>query len=89
MVIEDVPAGVVEAVEIVSVEVKLGVPEDGLKLAVAPDGRPEADKLTVLLKFSTEASETVAVTDAPWTADPELGLTLMVKSGTTVVTVKV
>jgi len=26
----------------VTVEVKLGVPENGLKLAVAPDGRPEA-----------------------------------------------
>jgi hypothetical protein len=50
MVIVYVPAGVVEAVEIVSVEVKLGVPEAGLKLAVAPDGRPEADRLTVSVK---------------------------------------
>ena len=65
MVIEYVPAGVVEAVDIVSVELKLGVPEDGLKLAGAPVGRPDADRLTVSLKPSTEVSETVAVTDSP------------------------
>lgn len=59
---------------------KLGVPLSGEKLAVAPDGRPEADRLTVLLKLSTEVSETVAATDSPWMTDPELGLTLM-KSG--------
>ena len=90
IVIVYVPAGVVDAVEIVSVEVKLGVPEAGAKVAAAPEGRPEADKLTVSLKPSTEVSETVAATDPPWTADPELGLTLMVKSGTggTAVTVK-
>jgi hypothetical protein len=37
-------------VEIVSVESKLGVPDDRLKLAVAPEGRPEADRLTVSVK---------------------------------------
>ena len=65
MVIEYVPTGVVEAVEIVSVEVKVGVPDDGVNVAVAPDGRPDADKLTVSLKPFTEVSETVAVTDSP------------------------
>ena len=65
MVTEYVPAGVVEEVEIVSVEVKLGVPDEGLKLAVAPDGRPEADRLTISLKPPTESSETVDVTDPP------------------------
>jgi hypothetical protein len=69
-------------VEIVRVELKLGVPEDGLKLAVAPKGRPEADKLTALLKPSTEVSETVALVDPPCATDPEVGLTLMMKSGT-------
>jgi hypothetical protein len=69
-------------VEIVRVELKLGVPEDGLKLAVAPKGRPEADKLTALLKPSTEVSETVVLVDPPCTTDPDVGLTPIVKSGT-------
>jgi len=81
MVIEYVPAGVVEAVEIVSVELKLGVPLSGEKLAVASDGRLEADKLTVPLKPPTEPMETVALVDPPCTTEPEVGLTLMVKSG--------
>ena len=69
---------------------KLGVPDNGLKLAVAPEGRPEADRLTVLLKPSIEETETVAVADSPCTADPEDGLTLTEKSGTpTAATVKV
>ena len=89
MVIVYVPAGVVEAVEIVSADVKLGVPDGGVKVAVAPVGRPEAVRLTVLLKPPTEASETVAAAvDPPWTADPESGLTLMVKSGGTAPTAK-
>ena len=60
---------------------KLGVPDGGEKLAFAPDGRSLADKFTVSLKPPTEVSETVATTDSPWTTDPELGFTLMVKSG--------
>jgi hypothetical protein len=82
MVIAYVPAGVVDAVEIVRTEVKVGVPEGGVKVAVAPDGRPEADKLTVLLKPSIEVSETVALVDPPCTTDPDVGLTSIVKSGT-------
>ena len=42
--------------EISSVEVKLGAPDDGAKVAVAPDGRPDAVRLTVLLKPLTEVS---------------------------------
>jgi hypothetical protein len=72
--------------------VKLGVPEGGVKVAVAPDGRPEADRLTVSVKPPIEVMETVATADPPCTADPDVGLTLMAKSGaggTTDVTVKV
>jgi hypothetical protein len=77
-------------VEIVRVELKLGVPEDGLKLAVAPDGRPEADKLTVSLNPAIADTETVAVVDSPCTTDPEAGLMPMEKSGIgTAVTVRV
>ena len=65
MVIVYAPAGVVNAVEIVSVEVKLGAPDDGVKVAVAPDGRPDVVRLTVLLKPLTEASETVVLADPP------------------------
>jgi hypothetical protein len=82
IVIAYVPAGVVESVEIVSVELKLGVHEDGLKVGAAPDGRPEADRLTVSVKPPIEVMETVAPADPPCTTEPEIGLTLMVKSGT-------
>jgi hypothetical protein len=81
MVMVYVPAGVVEAVEIVSVEVKLGVPYAGLRAALAPDGRPETDKRTVSLKPSTGSTETVVLVDSPCTTDPEVGLTETLKSG--------
>ena len=74
--------------EIVSVESKLGVPDGRLKLAVAPEGRSEADRLTVSVKPPIEVMETVAPADPPCATEPEVGLTLMVKSGTTI-TVKV
>ena len=65
IVIVYAPVGVVNAVEIVSVEVKLGAPDDGAKVAVAPDGRPDVVRLTVLLKPPTEVSETVVLEDTP------------------------
>ena len=82
MVIVYDPAGVVNEVEIVSAEVKLGAPDDEAKVAIAPDGRPDVVRLTVLLKPLTEVSETVVLADTPWFTDPDVGLTLMVKSGT-------
>jgi hypothetical protein len=81
IVIVYAPAGIAKAVEIVSVEVKPGVPDDWAKVAVAPDGRPDAVRLTVLLKSLTEVSETVVLADTPWFTDPDVGLTLIVKSG--------
>ena len=85
------PVGVPELVTIVSVELKLGVPEDELKEA---DRSPEADRLTVLLNPAIEETETVAVVKPPRTTEPEVGLTPMEKSGvggggTTAVTVRV
>ena len=68
-------------VEIVRVELKLGVPEDGLRLAIAPDGRPRVERLTVEVNPPVGERETIAVTGPPCTTDPELGLTLMLKSG--------
>ena len=43
-----VPRGVLMLVVTVSVDVNVGLPEDGLKLAEAPDGRPEQLKETDL-----------------------------------------
>ena len=75
------PVGVVLLVEIFSVEARAGAPEEGLKLAVAPEGRPEADKLTVSTKPPTGVIEMIAVTDSPWRTNPEVGLTRITKSG--------
>ena len=74
--------GVVAAVEIVRVEVNDGVPEDGTNAAVAPVGRPEADRLTTSLNPSIGVTDTVVVVDSPCCAVPKIGLTEMVKSGT-------
>ena len=84
MVMVYVPTGVVPAVDIVSVELKPGVPEDGLKVAVTPAGRPEADRVTVSPNVSTRETDTVVLTDSPCTAEPEVGLTEMLKSGAAV-----
>lgn len=80
MVIVYIPDGVLEEVEIVSVELKLSVPEDGLKLAVALRGRPEADRRTVLLKPKREVTVTIALVDPPAVISADVGFTLMAKS---------
>jgi hypothetical protein len=81
MVTVYVPAGVVTAVEIPSVDVKAGVREGGVKLAAAPWGRPEAERVTRSAKPSTPRIETVADRDSPWMAEPEAGVTETEKSG--------
>ena len=50
IVIVYVPGGVDGDVEIMSVEVKVGVAEDGPNETVTPEGWPDADKLTELLR---------------------------------------
>ena len=60
---------------------KLGVPDNGLKATDAPEGRPEADKLTLSAKPAIEETETVVVVDPPCVTVPEVGFTLMEKSG--------
>jgi len=42
-----VPVGVDVPAEMVKVLVNVGLPEEGLKIADAPEGSPEADKVTV------------------------------------------
>ena len=53
----------------------------GVKLAVVPLGRPEADRLTVALNPPLPVSETVVPTDWPCVTEPDVGSTDMLKSG--------
>lgn len=83
MVMVLVPSGVVSVVETVSVDVRVGAPEDGSKSAVASDGRPEADKLTDSAKPPEPVMETVTLADCPAVTDAEAGVKLRAKSGGT------
>ena len=58
-----VPLGVPAVVDMVSVDVNDGLPEDGLKLAEAPDGKPETPKETDLDVPLTNETETLYVVD--------------------------
>jgi hypothetical protein len=80
MVIVKVPAGVVDAVLMVSVDELPAVTEVGLKVALAPDGSPDALSDTVCAEPEVTAVETVVVAELPWTAEPEAGLTEIEKS---------
>ena len=72
-VTEYVPVGVVEAVAMVSVEDAPEVTEAGLKLAVAPDGRPDADSVTDSADPDVTAVPTDTVAEEPWLTDPDVG----------------
>jgi hypothetical protein len=74
--------GVVDEVEMVNVLVKVGYPEDGLKVAEAYEGSPEAVRLTVWVEPLTSVTVTVALTLPPCWTEPEEGLTPTVKSKT-------
>src|SRR5215216_3427906 len=65
IVIGNVPDVVVAVVEIVMVDEPPAVTDDGLKLAVAPDGRPVADSETVWAEPEVTAVETVTETEPP------------------------
>ncbi|MEM1792632.1 MAG: hypothetical protein QXE92_00130 [Thermofilaceae archaeon] len=75
----NVPSEAEEEAVRVSVLVKVGVPLDGLKLAVTPDGKPEAERLTVSEPL-TAVTVTVAVLLAPLHSDRLEGLTDIEKS---------
>ena len=74
---------------IVEVTVPLagGITGFGLKLAVAPGGRPEADSVTEELKPLIEETVTVTLVEPLAVTDSEVGLTLMLKSCCTKYTV--
>lgn len=72
----------------VSVELPGAPTEAGLKLAVTPAGKPEADRATAELKPPSAEIETVVLADAPWVTDKLEGARLTVKSaGWTALTV--
>src|SRR5207248_6005506 len=62
----EVPAGVVEAVETVSVEELPAVTGLGLKLPLAPEGSPLTARLTEPAEPEVTVVETVYVVDCPW-----------------------
>jgi hypothetical protein len=72
--------GVELEVDIATVLVNVGFPEDGLKVTDVPLGRPEAERLTVWVEPLTSVTVTVAVTLPPCWVDPLLGLTEIEKS---------
>src|SRR5436309_15623809 len=83
MVTVEVPTVAVE--ETVKVSVELPEPgaaiEAGLKEAVTPAGRPEADSEMALLKPPETAVVIVALPEAPCAMDSEVGAAAIVKSG--------
>lgn len=74
------PRDATEDAESVSVLVNVGFPLCGLKLAVTPDGRPEAERLTVCDEPLTSVTVTVAVLLAPLHNGMYDGLTEIEKS---------
>src|SRR4051794_4282772 len=86
MVTVEVPRVAVE--ETVKVSVELPEPgaaiEDGLKEAVTPAGRPEAESAMAELKPPETVVETVTLPELPCTMDVEVGEAAMVKSGVVV-----
>jgi hypothetical protein len=74
MVIVYVPVGVVEDVAMVIVLVNVGLPDDRLKLADAPEGKPEAERLTVWVGPLTNETVTVADILLPCWTLPLLGV---------------
>ena len=67
-VIVDDPVEVDAEVEMVRVAVQVGRQDAEEKEAVAPDGKPEAEKETEEAALETRLAVTVLDTDWPWTA---------------------
>jgi len=59
------PVGVDDEVEMVKVEEKVGLPDCGLKEAEAPEGRPEAERLTVCVEPLSKVAVIVVEPEEP------------------------
>src|SRR5260370_1410572 len=83
MVIVEVPGAVAEPTVTVIVEVPApgAAIEVGLKATVTPEGWPEADSATALVKPFETAVVIVEVPEPPCASDPELGEAESGKSG--------
>ena len=77
-----VPLVAVPLAENVSVELPLpgAATEAGLKLAVTPEGKPDADNEIAALKPPLTAVEMVALPELPWVTDKLVGEALRLKS---------
>jgi hypothetical protein len=75
-----VPVGVLEPVVTVRVELPPAVTDVGLKLALAPDGRPETERLTLWALPDVTAVLMVVLAEPPWVAEMLPGLAAMEKS---------
>ena len=76
---------VVAVLLVVNVRLEFPLPgaamDAGLKLAVTPEGKPEADNETAELNPPLTAVEIVVLPEAPWTIDTLAGEALTLKSG--------
>jgi hypothetical protein len=81
-----VPVVAVLVAEKVRVELPLpgAAIEAGLKLAVTPEGTPDADKDTAELNPLLTVIETVVLPEPPWVTDRLAGEALIAKSGVAV-----
>ena len=82
MVIVELPVGVVAEVVIVIVEVQVGLQLAELNEAIAPEGRPDAEKLTDWLVPDVRPAVTVVVMLLPPIIAPLVGLADKEKSNT-------
>jgi hypothetical protein len=79
-VIGYVPVGVVGVVAIMRVDEPPELIDDGLNVAVAPAGRPDAFRFTVCAEPSVTAVGTVEVTELPGVTDAVDGVSVIEKS---------
>src|SRR5207302_10604679 len=79
-VTEEVPDGVEDEVEMVMEDDPPAVTDVGLNVAVAPEGSPLADRLTVWAEPEVTAVDTVGDVELPAVTVPLEGLTAIEKS---------
>jgi hypothetical protein len=75
-----IPVAAVVVVETMSVELSPARTDAGAKLALAPAGNPEAERLTIRAAPTVASVPTAYVVVEPWTTTRLDGLTLMEKS---------
>lgn len=64
-----VPFAMEEEAEIVQLLVNVGLPDKGAKDAVAPEGSPDADKVTVWVAPDVRVIATLLESEPPWVTE--------------------